>query len=105
MKFTKKSIKIETFLFSREPNREVTKKTDLGVARANYFGVGELIGEANHEAAKGLVAVEATVVSSHALEGRVVGRTSGESGNPSSVGSHERKKTIKVCVESEEPLV
>lgn len=39
----------------------------LGVAGADDFGVGELIGEANHEAAEGFVAVEASIVSADSL--------------------------------------
>lgn len=46
---------------------------DLGVAGADYLGVEELVSEANHEAAKGLVAVEAAVVGAHALERDLAG--------------------------------
>lgn len=41
--------------------------TNLGVASADDFGVGELRGEANHEAAEGFVAVEASIVGADAL--------------------------------------
>jgi hypothetical protein len=78
--------------FSRKPNRKTFRETNLGVAGANDLGVGKLIGEANHEAAKGLVAVEAPVVGAHALQGF-----------QGSVGGHER--TSEVLVEGEKPLV
>ena len=44
---------------------------DLGVTGADDLGVGEFVCEANHEAPKGLVAVEAPVVCAHALQRRV----------------------------------
>jgi len=46
-----------------EPNQRVSG--------ANDFGVVEFVSEANHEAAKGLVAVKASIVSAHALQRRV----------------------------------
>ncbi|KAI9181040.1 hypothetical protein LWI28_010753 [Acer negundo] len=46
----------------------------------NYgdLSIGELVNEANHEAAESLVTVEATVVGADTLERRVNGRGSGE---------------------------
>lgn len=47
---------------------------NLRVSAANDFGVVEFVSEANHEAAKGLIAVKASIVRAHALERRVNGR-------------------------------
>ena len=45
----------------------IVKGTHLGVSGSDDLGGGEVVGEANHEAAEGFVAVEASVVSADSL--------------------------------------
>ena len=58
------------------------------VSGSNDLSVAELVGEANHEAAKSLIAVEATIVGADTLEVW----SSGESRNPRV--RHERKRQV-----------
>lgn len=46
---------------------------NLGISGSNDLGAGELGGEADHEASKGLVAVEAAVVGADPLGSSAVG--------------------------------
>lgn len=54
---------------TREPVEDRRYGVDLGVTGADDISAAELRGEANHEAAEGLIAVEAPIVGADALEG------------------------------------
>lgn len=53
---------------------EMRDEPNLRISGANDFGVVKFVSEANHEAAKGLVAVKTSIVCAHALQRHVYGR-------------------------------